>query len=176
MLSSDRTRRETPHWTRSTINRDELTRTLNAQRQRRQPAAPHKPKAASRLLLLGTAILFIGTAVLLFTPLLSSSWPVSSQMAMSDKRSSNALLRSTTIHPTSTTEPVRAFVCTRVPNGRLYVRTTPGTSSSVQGYLSEGQEVLLLDNVTVEHQGGLWLQINSPINGWANARFICKGQ
>ena len=69
-------------------------------------------------------------------------------------------------------------VCTNVPSGNLHVRFAP--NGSVRGYLAEGESVKLsTDSYTgdIEVQdrgdGTPWIHLQSPIEGWVNARYIC---
>jgi len=64
-------------------------------------------------------------------------------------------------------------VCT----GNLHVRYTP--NGNVRGYLKEGELVVLkLDAqgnpVTQNQNNEKWILVSTPVEGWANTKFLCK--
>ena len=72
-------------------------------------------------------------------------------------------------------------VCTDIPDGRLHVRFSSGDGSEVRGYLAEGEAVQIAldpagapDSQTIRSE--LWLNILSPVEGWVNARYLCKSE
>ncbi len=67
-------------------------------------------------------------------------------------------------------------VCTNVPGGYLNVRFSP--IGPVRGYLTEGEIVRLstdrhTGDIKIQDVGSLWIHLQSPIEGWVNARYIC---
>jgi hypothetical protein len=54
----------------------------------------------------------------------------------------------------------------------MQVHFDPGAGSEIRGYLREAEPVEV--SARREVSGGLWLQLASPINGWANARLLCQ--
>jgi len=78
--------------------------------------------------------------------------------------------------PPSTEEPiVMETVCTNIPNGQLHVRFEPGNTSTVRGYLLEGEIVTLTDE-QVKLEGSTWQKISHPIEGWVNTIYLCEKQ
>ena len=72
-------------------------------------------------------------------------------------------------------------VCTDVPGGYLNVRFAP--IGAVRGYLTEGEIVRLstdrhTGDIKIQDVGSLWIHLQSPIEGWVNAKYICfiKGE
>jgi len=76
--------------------------------------------------------------------------------------------------PVSTVESnVTGKVCTNIPGGKLNVRFEVGDKSAVRGYLTEG-EIVTLSGEHTELDGGLWIKLSHPVEGWVNTKFICK--
>lgn len=69
--------------------------------------------------------------------------------------------------------PIKAVVCTNIPNGKLHVRFDPGDQSEVRGYLADGESVIL-SGEQEEIQKGLWVRLSRPIEGWVNASYLCE--
>ena len=67
-----------------------------------------------------------------------------------------------------------AHVCTGEAGGHLHVRFEPGEGAAVRGYLSENESVRT-SGESVAVRDGTWVSLLSPIEGWVNARYICKG-
>ncbi len=69
----------------------------------------------------------------------------------------------------------KAVVCTNTPNGKLHVRFAPGDKSEIRGYLTE-KETVILSGEREEVGEGLWVKLSSPIEGWANANYLCEAE
>lgn len=65
------------------------------------------------------------------------------------------------------------IVCTGNPTGNLRVRVEAGTGAAQASLLVEGTEVSVLET-HVLNDGSTWAELAAPA-GWANARFLCKG-
>jgi len=80
-----------------------------------------------------------------------------------------------TLPITATTdhENKSTIVCTNIPGGKLHVRFEAGDKSDVRGYLAEGEKVTISKD-RQEQDGNLWVKLSRPIEGWANAKFLCE--
>jgi len=58
-------------------------------------------------------------------------------------------------------------------DGLVRVRECPGVDCREIAILPAGTVLGLIETVTGE-AGGTWAQINTPIRGWLNARYICQ--
>jgi hypothetical protein len=70
------------------------------------------------------------------------------------------------------TQSLTLKVCTNIVGGKLHVRFEPGNNSDVRGYLAEGEAVTVGEK-SEERDGGLWIQLSDPIQGWVNATYLC---
>ena len=78
----------------------------------------------------------------------------------------------TTLAP-DTGMPSSSIVCfTNNYDGLVRVRECPGVDCREIGILPAGTVLGLIETVTGET--GTWAQINAPIQGWLNARYICQ--
>jgi len=57
--------------------------------------------------------------------------------------------------------------------GALNVRFCPGVECYAFFYLREGERVRLTPGRRVEVDGGRWVQIHHPVEGWVNEKFLC---
>lgn len=69
--------------------------------------------------------------------------------------------------------PRQRVVCTGVPAGRVNVRFQAGEVHAVRGYLEEG-EVVLITGITNNFDQATWMELDRPIQGWVNARYLCE--
>jgi len=159
------------------MNTDQLKQILQDQRSRRlakKSTTSHPGKGMSWktfLTLLGVALISIGV----FIVMIYLSKPGASSTPAPETAIYPATAASSAMAPAPTS--TQAKVCTHIPNGRLHVRFTPGEGSEVRGYLAESENVqVALNNGQLESQivkGESWLRLLSPVEGWADARYIC---
>lgn len=155
--------------------RDELITVLEEQRKRRRPidppVSPVPPKKKNKtLIVIGLICLMLGTTICFRLVSTEENQtiirPVSSLTVSVSEASTT-----TRVSDTIPAELIPMRVCTDVPNGRMQVHFDPGAGSEIRGYLREAEPVEV--SARREVSGGLWLQLASPINGWANARLLC---
>lgn len=106
----------------------------------------------------------LGIPVAISTP---TSIPVASQIAP-------------VLSPTPSRAPVSAqqettmhVICFQGANGQLRVRECPGLSCREVGVLTGGDFVAVTGEQKVV-DGSAWLKIESPVDGWVNARYVCS--
>jgi hypothetical protein len=77
--------------------------------------------------------------------------------------------------PFETPSPETGAVCFggNLDSGTLRVRACPGLACSEVGFLVYGEKVST-NNEYEEKDGSTWLRLLSPIEGWANSRYICE--
>ena len=157
--------------------RAELKAIFEEQRKRRQsaalPVAPAPPKKKNiPQAIIGLILLIIGTAIF-FAAL--------SRMAETKKNEQPEQSSATPALATPSPEPPTAAasastllmrVCTEVENGRMQVHFAPGAGSEIRGYLREAEAVEVSERRSLS-DGGMWLRLTSPMDGWANARLLC---
>jgi hypothetical protein len=168
---------------------DDLQKLFTAQRQRREqmttllgqryPGRTRSPETTSPrklfwivLCTLLIALGFISALTLEFIPVAAEVPPT--RAAMLTESPTSTLL----VTPEISASPavlITARVCTGETGGHLHVRLEPGQGAAVRGYLSEN-EIVRTDGESVEVRGGTWISLLSPIEGWVNARYICKGE
>lgn len=61
------------------------------------------------------------------------------------------------------------YVCTGIADGHLNVRIRPGHEASVVGTLPEAASIS-----PIGQRNSNWLEINAPLAGWVNAKFVCE--
>ncbi len=154
------------------MNRDELEKILATQRARRWMTSSRAPQKPRRFFL---PILFAAFV----TGILTVVWFVNSAnvntiSAPSYVATSGPVATANTQQPTF----VIKQVCTTVPEGHLHVRFAPSEDSDVRGYLAEGEIVQVsFMKGTIESKvfhENMWWHLLSPIEGWANASFLCE--
>ena len=64
-------------------------------------------------------------------------------------------------------------VCTGWEPGMLNVRSCPGVECWVQNFLREGEVVYVSPTEAVTRDGGRWVWIHMPTEGWVNLRYLC---
>lgn len=79
--------------------------------------------------------------------------------------------------PSSAQEATRpSVVCFRgIENGILRVRECPGLGCREVWVLISGDPVAVTGEQKVI-DGSAWLQIDAPVDGWVNARYVCKAR
>lgn len=169
--------------------RHDLQKLFTAQRQRREQMATlleqrysgriraHKNTSPRKLLgVVVCALLvtlgFISAFTWEFMPVTANASPTQAAM-LSENPTSTLPVATKTLAPLE--EVLTAQVCTGEAGGHLHVRLEPGEGAAVRGYLSENETVRTIGE-SVEVRGGTWLSLLSPIEGWVNARYICKGE
>jgi hypothetical protein len=159
--------------------RDELITILEEQRKRRRytdrPVSPTLQKKKSRILMVtGLIFLMLGTAIFFRLISTEENQPITRPVS-SLTESVSEISTTTRVSVTIPAELIQMQVCTDIPNGRLQVHFDPGAGSEIRGYLRESETVEV--SAHREVFGGLWLQLVSPVAGWANGRLLCpKGR
>lgn len=169
------------------MNREELEAKLAEQRQRRQAANPSPALSSSRPHLSAWSRFVWTMIAVVILSFGAYAWAMMSFARSLDASAAHAeaspfsAITAQAASPSATvTDPAsrQMMVCVNVPNGRLNVRFNPGENSDVRGYLAEGeiiQVVLVKGQMEIETvQDGNWLFVLSPVEGWANAAYICK--
>ena len=94
----------------------------------------------------------------------------------------NAQIPSTsvpTVSPTPSASPLPAagMVCFdgNIESGNLRVRECPGLACGEVGLLTNGDQITSTGE-RKDSDGATWLRLTSPIQGWANSRYICKAE
>jgi len=157
--------------------RAELESKLEEQRKRRQsaaplPAAPAPPKKKNMpQVIIGLILLIIGT-VIFFAALSPMKETKNEQPAQSSTTPALATPLSETPTPAVSARTILMRVCTDVSNGRMQVHFAPGAGSEIRGYLREAEAVEVSERRS-QPDGGTWLRLTSPMDGWANARLLC---
>ena len=65
-------------------------------------------------------------------------------------------------------------VCTGYDKGALNLRACPGVQCYALATVYEGQEVRVSSrSPQTSGDGATWLYVTAPIEGWANARYLC---
>lgn len=166
-----------------------LQKLFTAQRQRREqmtalleqgyPGRARSRKDTSPRKLFGVVICtllialgFISALTLEFFPVAAEVPPTRAAMLTEMATSTLPVTPEISVSPD---ELITARVCTGEAGGHLHIRLEPGEGAAVQGYLSENESVRTTGE-SVEVRGGTWLSLLSPIEGWVNARYICKGE
>ncbi len=161
--------------------RAELEELLATQRARRvgRPDPVSRLRASGRNLFsaLGIIVILIASGAAMFFAVQLTTSKIESTGTSSPSVSPT----STKITPTLMAAPIAMRVCTDIPDGRLHVRFSSGDGSEVRGYLAEGEAVQIAldpagapDSQTIRSE--LWLNILSPVEGWVNARYLCKSE
>ncbi|MFZ5903250.1 MAG: SH3 domain-containing protein [Chloroflexota bacterium] len=72
---------------------------------------------------------------------------------------------------TVVTNPTVCHIATGFANGKLYVREGPGTDYLIIGWVTEGEQLTVLETI----EGSTWIRVvtSSSIEGFVNGRF-CK--
>jgi hypothetical protein len=80
-----------------------------------------------------------------------------------------------TATPFETPSPETGAVCfgSNLDSGTLRVRACPGLACREVGFLVYGDQVST-NNEYEKKDGSTWLRLLSPIEGWANSRYICE--
>ena len=55
----------------------------------------------------------------------------------------------------------------------MNVRTCPGVECWVKDFLYEGEVVYVAPTEAVARDGGRWVWIHMPAEGWVNLRYLC---
>jgi hypothetical protein len=153
------------------MNSDELKVKLAEQRARRTALVP-RPVATKRrrpdfVTVFGLSATVIFSITMLFYLWVFERLPASPAEDVSAHLvavSTNTSLPATLVPATPTPHTLR--VCAGLPEARLHVRFRPG--GEVRGYLIEGEVV----HVSRQDEG--WIEIESPIAGWVDARYLCE--
>jgi hypothetical protein len=91
-----------------------------------------------------------------------------------------ALTPTSTVTPrlSRTAQPTMApedwSICTGVESGTVNVRSCAGTSCSSIAVLEEGRAVMP-GSIQEVSAGSRWVLITTPVQGWMNANYLCKG-
>ncbi len=64
-------------------------------------------------------------------------------------------------------------VCTGYETGALNVRVCPGTECWVKHVLDEGTPVTVSPTPVPARDGGWWVRVISPVEGWVNLKYLC---
>jgi hypothetical protein len=153
--------------------RKQLEEILAAQRAQRTHSPVTRKIGRDLLSVLAVIVILIASGAAMFFAVQFTTPKTDATAIASLSASPAPSATSTTIMAT----PVAMMVCTDIPNGRLHVRFAAGDGSEVRGYLAEGETVqLALEPNNQMIQAELWQRISAPIEGWVNARYLCKSE
>jgi hypothetical protein len=155
--------------------RDELEAKLKSQRERRQvahilahPVPVKRKNGRLELAALIATLLMLSMAVFEYSEYLSPAMTPAHALVIATSSPIHT-------HTATSTKAARVMtVCTDIPNGRMNVHFAPGQGSEIRGYLKEKEHVEIVESR--DAFGGVWMNLNSPIKGWANGRYLCAAE
>ena len=170
-------------------SRQDLQKLFTAQRQRREnmatrleqnyprPVRSRKHMPSRHLLGVVICILLIALGIVsAFTQELS---PATAEPSLTHAEIQTKTPASTVLVTPKDTAPleseITAHVCTGETDGHLHVRFEPGEGAAVRGYLFEN-EIVQTSGERVVVRDSTWVFLLSPIEGWVNTCYICKGE
>jgi hypothetical protein len=157
------------------MNLNDLKTKLANQRTWREPKTPGQSVKRWKPGLLSLFAIVIAMSTLIVLAIVYAAYVLAPKDSFSAVPVSST--QKATVVPTHTPINTIMFVCAGLPTANLHVRFTP--NGSVRGYLREGEQVkLVLDAdgklIIKERKGENWIRLASPIEGWANTKYLCK--